>query len=221
MKYYLNLGCGTNKQKSDSETTWINLDRENGLNPDIIFDLNSLNYGKLPFKNNYFDYILFNHVIEHLSPDLNLTKLFNELSRISKKGGILELNCPHYSSWSAYELNHKRFFSYRNFISLYQFKPIKSGFYTYVKYNSEWMGVAQRGLFSKLFNNLTEFFANLNPLFCERVWCNLVGGFYEMRFILENTKNIEPVYEVSKSAYEKINQMKRENKSAKNVNGRM
>jgi len=45
----------------------------------------------LPFKNNYYDLILCNHVLEHISDDL---KAMKELYRVLKKGGTLIAQVP-------------------------------------------------------------------------------------------------------------------------------
>ena len=33
--------------------------------------------------------------------------------------------------------------------------------------------------------NIIDFGANLSPLFCSRIWCYWVGGFYEIEFIFK------------------------------------
>lgn len=50
-----------------------------------------LNANKLPFKNNTFDLILFNHVIEHIS---NYEKAVKEIYRVLKKNGYLYIATP-------------------------------------------------------------------------------------------------------------------------------
>lgn len=54
----------------------------------------------LPFKNNEFDFIICNHVLEHIPDD---TKAMQELYRILKPGGIAILQVP-------YEANRKNTF---------------------------------------------------------------------------------------------------------------
>ena len=55
-------------------------------------DLNS----KFPFPNNFFDVVLANHVIEHLS---NPAFFVNEIHRVLKKGGYAVIGTPNLASW--------------------------------------------------------------------------------------------------------------------------
>lgn len=86
----LNLGCGKNFIKG-----WVNLDKDEYEGVDIIHDLNKL---PLPFKDNYFDYILCNNLLEHVK----YLPLMNDLHRILKFGGILRFRVPHFTSKSNY-----------------------------------------------------------------------------------------------------------------------
>ena len=49
--------------------------------------------GKLPFNDNFFDYIICIETAEHF---LNIQKAFNEMYRVIKKGGVLILSNPNY-----------------------------------------------------------------------------------------------------------------------------
>lgn len=181
-KKCLNLGSGSDYIKSNNKEIWVNLEKDKILKVDVYCNLNK---GKLPFKNNEFDYIFFNHVIEHLSPELELMGFFDEISRVLKKDGILEMNCPHFSGWNAFGMFHKRYFHFRNFISLPQFEVVKAGLYTRLKHDT--LGKNKKSVFLfDIVNAIIDKFANLNPLLCERLWCYWVGGFKEMRFILKN-----------------------------------
>ncbi len=181
----LNLGSGNDYFKSDSKIEWTNLEYDKRLKADIHFDLNTIGKKKLPFKDRTFDYVFFNHVIEHLSPSLNIMELINEISRVLKVGGILELNCPHYSGANAFGMMHTRYFNFRDFYSQSQFTVVQAGLHNTIKH---WTTKTnhKRGFFSRTFNDLIEYLANLNPLLCERLWSHYVGGFIEMRFILKN-----------------------------------
>ena len=83
----LNVGCG-----SDIRKGWINLDNHNTNGADIVFDLNDIYKGaKLPFKNNTFDYILANRVLHVF---IDPVPILNELARVCKKRGEIEINTP-------------------------------------------------------------------------------------------------------------------------------
>ena len=51
----------------------------------------------LPFDNNFFDFILTYETIEHIS---NYKIFLSEITRVTKKNGIIILTCPNYS-WEA------------------------------------------------------------------------------------------------------------------------
>lgn len=86
----LNLGCGTDIRKG-----WINLDISETQGVDVVHDLNKL---PLPFEIGKFDIVLCKDVLEHI----NYILLMNEIHRILKKGGILAIRVPHFTSKSNY-----------------------------------------------------------------------------------------------------------------------
>jgi SAM-dependent methyltransferase len=171
----LNLGCGNDYMKG-----WVNAEYDKRCKADLYFNINELNF---PFKDGEFDYIFFNHVIEHLSPETDIVELLKELNRILKVGGILELNCPHYSGWNAFGKEHTRYYNFRSFIYVPKFEVVSAGLYNTIKH---WTTDPNHkfGFFANIFNKTVEFLANLNPLLCERLWAHWVGGFMEQRFIL-------------------------------------
>ncbi|MFH1439839.1 MAG: methyltransferase domain-containing protein [Candidatus Woesearchaeota archaeon] len=73
----LNLGCGQKIKKG-----WINLDFIKGHGIDIIHNLNKFPY---PFKENTFDYVYVNMVLEELD---FYEETIMELHRISKKNAV-------------------------------------------------------------------------------------------------------------------------------------
>lgn len=100
----LNLGCGTNIRKG-----WTNLDIAKIPGVDVVHDINKL---PLPFKDEVFDYILCNDVLEHVE----YIPLMKELYRILKKYGIIEIRVPHFSSRDNFvDPTHKKFFSFQTF----------------------------------------------------------------------------------------------------------
>jgi len=118
----LHLGCGTNILKG-----YINLDIMKLKGVDVTHNLNKIPY---PFKNNTFDEIVANHVIEHLENILNVVQ---ELSRISKNGAILKIRVPYYNSQGAFQdPTHTHFFAITSFD--YFTKESGYGFYSPVKF---------------------------------------------------------------------------------------
>jgi ubiquinone/menaquinone biosynthesis C-methylase UbiE len=96
----LNFGAG-----ADIREGFDNVDKEQ-------FDFNRFPY---PIKDNTYDYILVNHVLEHLE---DTEKVLNELCRISKNNGEIEIVVPHVNSEGAFaELGHIRFFAEKTFES--------------------------------------------------------------------------------------------------------
>jgi SAM-dependent methyltransferase len=88
----LNLGCG-----QDILEGFINVDVIKGGGVDKVWDLNKFPY---PFKNDTFEFIKAINVLEHLN---NPVRVIEELHRISKPKGVVEIVVPHYSgqiAWS-------------------------------------------------------------------------------------------------------------------------
>ena len=100
----LHLGCGRDYKKG-----YINCDISQEVNPDKIVNLEK----KLPFKDDSVDEIVINHCLEHI---INLYQLFEEMYRICKKGAIINIKVPYFSSESAFStMTHVRFFTYTIF----------------------------------------------------------------------------------------------------------
>ena len=101
----LNLGCGVNIEKGSTNLDFVKL---KGVN--VIHNLNKFPY---PFKYNTFDEIFADNILEHLD---NLQDVLNELSRISKRGGTIEIIVPLAPTMFAFrDPTHKLFFTYRTF----------------------------------------------------------------------------------------------------------
>jgi len=100
----LNLGCGNDIRKG-----WINLDIQEREGVDIIHDLNKL---PLHFEDEIFDVVLCKDIFEHVK----YFALISEIYRILKKGGILIIKVPHFTSKSNYlDPTHINTFSSRTF----------------------------------------------------------------------------------------------------------
>ncbi|AYQ30773.1 methyltransferase domain-containing protein [Runella sp. SP2] len=100
----LNVGCGT-----DIRPGWINMDIAQLDGVDVIHDINLL---PLPFENESIDEILCQDILEHIE----YPPVLKELHRILKKGGIITIRVPHFTSKNNYiDPTHKRLFSIRTF----------------------------------------------------------------------------------------------------------
>jgi SAM-dependent methyltransferase len=100
----LNFGCGNDiKPKKEG---WINVDIQRREGIDFSFDFEKFPY---PFKNNTFDYVLIDNVLEHIrNPHLAI----QEIWRICKKDAIIKIIVPYYNSYYAYaDPTHVNFFN--------------------------------------------------------------------------------------------------------------
>ncbi|HTY43631.1 MAG TPA: methyltransferase domain-containing protein [Patescibacteria group bacterium] len=97
----LNFGCG-----NDIKEGWDNIDIQKGPSISKNFDFDKFPY---PIKDDIYDYIYASCIMEHLD---DVEKVFSELWRVSKPGGIIHIVVPHYTNKGAYsDLQHKHFFN--------------------------------------------------------------------------------------------------------------
>ena len=82
---YLNMGSGFDYRKG-----WLNVDVSPKSNPDIVADIR-----ELPFTDNSFEKIYCHHVLEHIEGSLH--KIMEELWRVLKPNGELEIHVPHFA----------------------------------------------------------------------------------------------------------------------------
>lgn len=103
----LDVGCGTGyflKYISGVDNSWklFGVEPNDALRK--VAKMNSGlqikkgNLGNLPFKNNYFDVVTCNDVLEH---SIELTKNLKELHRVLKPNGVLLIQSPNYISYMA------------------------------------------------------------------------------------------------------------------------
>lgn len=179
----LNLGCGI-----DYKEGYVNVDFHSHINIDVQHNLNVTPY---PFKDGEFDYILASHILEHLDKPFEVMK---ELHRIVRPGGKIHIKVPHFSRGMTHS-EHKAGF---DVTFPYYFNPqfTKSGYYG-ISLRLEkmelhyfaffhllpYLGVSKPTIaLMKVINRFINFFANLSPQLCSRVWCFWVGGFEEIEF---------------------------------------
>lgn len=92
-KKVLNIGCGRCVYKGPNI---INTDLQEGPGVDMTLDLSKAPF---PFEDNSFDFIIANHVLEHVP---NWWECFKELARVVKPGGKIEVWIPPLSSDSSF-----------------------------------------------------------------------------------------------------------------------
>jgi len=179
----LNLGCGKFKLPG-----YHNVDSWPEAEPDQFVDLDKR---PLPFADNSFDEVRADHVLEHLN---NPFGVMLELHRACAHGALIKIKVPHFSRGMTHA-DHKRCF---DVTFPYYFNPkFRAGFLgrrmeliyqrlrwfgqPYMKKNEMPEILYWCGLFA---GTLFDFFANLSPVFCSRLWCYWIGGFeeYEMHF---------------------------------------
>jgi hypothetical protein len=183
----LNLGCGEFKKAG-----YVNVDSHAVCEPDVRHDLNKLPY---PFDNNRFSTIEADHVLEHLDAPFAVMR---ELHRIAIDGAIIRIRVPHFSRGMTHA-DHKRGFDVT--FPLY-FNPAFKGGYQGIPLEIEKMRLrwfAQPYLkrtlmpgylvsLGQLAGAVIDFFANLAPYFCSRIWCFWAGGFEEIEFLFKVSK---------------------------------
>ena len=97
----LDVGCGQAKYPG---ATGIDISPE--TEADLVVDLNEMPY---PIESDSFDQILCQDVLEHVRQPL---KVLEELHRIGRHGGRVQIRTPHYSSVLAYgDPTHEHYFS--------------------------------------------------------------------------------------------------------------
>lgn len=108
-KKILDLGCGKNKHYLDGAKV-IGVDIDTESDADVIYDLNVIPW---PFKDDEFDMVICQDVLEHLD---DLPKVMLEVRRVCKNGGIIKIRTPHYSSYYSYnDPTHKQHLGYYAF----------------------------------------------------------------------------------------------------------
>lgn len=174
----LDLGCGSNKR---SGAIGADITRDSAA--DVIVNLEHT----FPFRDNAFDHIIFNHVIEH-STDIPAS--MEEIWRISAPDACLEgvtPHTPHFSSVASYtDPTHRHHLSYRTFDFLAmpfseppgKLRRLLDIFYRIEapkhrpKVAEKFQKIEVRLTFNPLFRRLgIEWLANIYPEFYESFFC--------------------------------------------------
>jgi SAM-dependent methyltransferase len=97
----LDVGCGSAKWPGA-----VGLDISSDTDADIVHDLDSFPY---PLEDSAFDHVLMQDVLEHLRDPIRVVE---ELHRVLRPDGRLQLRTPHFSSVLAYgDPTHRHYFS--------------------------------------------------------------------------------------------------------------
>ena len=177
----LNLGCG-----EFPKAGYVNVDWNSAVRPDVIHNLNILPY---PFPDNSFLFIEADHVLEHLMSPFAVMK---EIWRIARDQARVIIRVPHFSRGFSHP-EHQRGFGIT--FPLYFNKNFKGG-YQGVEFELKILKLswfAQRYLKKQtipkyqyiaalMLGKIFDFFANLSPVLCSRLWCFWVGGFEEIEY---------------------------------------
>jgi SAM-dependent methyltransferase len=85
----LDIGCGENRHEG-----FVGMDKRQLATVDILHDIEEIPY---PIKDESCDEIIASHIMEHVKPWLTVD-IFNELWRIMKPEGLLEISVPYAGS---------------------------------------------------------------------------------------------------------------------------
>lgn len=138
----LNIGCGKDIKKG-----YVNLDSIKLPGVDVVQDLNKYPW---PFKEDTFEEIKCDNVLEHLD---SIIQPMEEIWRISKNKGMVIIDVPIFPSiWAMTDPTHKQFFTYMTFN---YFRPEDSlNYYSKARFNI----LKRKIIFHKLLWPLTWFF---------------------------------------------------------------
>lgn len=105
MQCVLDVGCGRAKTPGA-----IGIDANPASDADVIHDLEDFPY---PFRDDSFDRIICNGIVEHLD---NVVRVMEELHRIGRPGAVITITTPYFTSVDAFtDPTHKHYFSSRSF----------------------------------------------------------------------------------------------------------
>ena len=191
-KLCLNIGSGLDYRKSNEKEKWVNIDKSDTIITDLSIDFIKK---KLPFKDNSVDFAVCRNLLPHIKYK-DMYKIIKEVYRILKKDGIFFVNTIHYSSRLGWEPAHSQAYSVKFLRQMMEDDITEADYYNFIqdrkmgklfttkRINFKWindefvhLGTEKWGIVKKSSNKIISYLANLNPYFCDRVWCYWVGGF--------------------------------------------
>lgn len=106
MAKILVLGAGRKARPGTEQDQVVTVDINPHVGADVIHDLDIFPW---PFKDNEFDQIHLDHVLEHLT---DIPKIMDELHRVSAPHAKIKIVVPYFrSKWACVDPTHKHFFS--------------------------------------------------------------------------------------------------------------
>jgi len=120
----LDLGCGIKKYKSENpEDVVISIDIVKTKGVDALYDLRK----GISFQDNSFEKIIAHNILEHMTHG-EFEFLMEEMNRVCKPDGIVDIEVPFFASDKAFAtIDHKLFFAYNTF---WRYGPEDWGHYT-------------------------------------------------------------------------------------------
>ncbi len=185
-KVVVDLGCGTRKTPGS-----IGVDIQKLPGVDLVLDLDQFPY---PFANGSVDEVHLKHVLEHL-PDV--MGIMEEVWRVLKPGGTVQIRVPHFTGTLAWkDPTHRRSFTSESFG---YFGENGYSFYTHARFRvasvrlNHRVRQDRRGLM-RLLGRAVQWFIDRHPTFGERHLAYLVGGIDEIQCTLEAVKPAPEVF---------------------------
>jgi SAM-dependent methyltransferase len=142
-----------------------------------------------PFKDNTFDLVLADQILEHFTGK-QILKIMEELHRVMKNNSKLIIKTPHYSNANGLtSIDHKNFFGVETFHFLYSlYGEFHGRFKPNYKVNLIWKKEDYNGGFMKLIAKIGNRLSNINPQRSERYLGNYIGGFEAIEYEIELIK---------------------------------
>ena len=169
----LSLGCGRRIRKD-----YVNLDCVKLPGVDVIHNLNKYPY---PFKDNEFDEVLAESVLEHLD---NIIAPIEEIWRISKKGARIKISVPIFPSvWAMADPTHKSYYTFFTFN--YFREEDELNYYSKARFKIIKRDVIFLNPFSFL-NGLINLFPFITKVYA--IWFSMLFPANELHFELEVIK---------------------------------
>ena len=187
----LDLGCSYHK-KAD----YLGIDILKTQDVDVLADASAL-----PFADNCFEKVFSQYVLEHIADNLAVLR---ELYRVCRNGAQIHLILPHATcpafyddithvhkyttrTWEHFDHDLHAITGHPNYLPEVNFKLVHFELRWWppqvIAGKTRWKRVLLNSL-----NKLINSFAKRFPFFCERIWAQWVGGFYEIEYLLKVIK---------------------------------
>ena len=172
MNDILHLGCGRKYM-----TGAVNVDISPDVGADVVHDLAAVPW---PFPSDAFNEVHAFDVIEHLD---DIPRVMEELHRVCKKGALVHITVPHFSSGNAFtDPTHRHQFSYFSFD--YFGNEHGLSFYSKARFARR---RAEIVFYPTLVNKIVRRLANRAPERYERRWAWMFPAWF-LAFDLEALK---------------------------------